>query len=146
MMSTKPLENNLRCHPLKSLGVTLIVIYLNLCLLRNMTYCHCLKFPSSVITRLTLWRSDEWWPPRDEVECRMGCSPGGLIEIPGPPSSPSAPWRAPCSGAGRVPPIWSGSPTSPGGGGGGGSAVAARTSAALSPWTNWGKGVEAGGW
>ena len=96
MMSTKPLENNLRCHPLKSLGVTLIVIYLNLCLLRNMTYCHCLKFPSSVITRLTLWRSDEWWPPRDEVECRMGCSPGGLMEVPGPPSNPSAPWRAPC--------------------------------------------------
>ena len=87
---------------------------------------------------------EEWWPPRDEVECRMGCS-GGLMpdEAEGPPSSPRAPCKAPCRGAGRVP-LPSG-PPSPGGGGGG-SAVAARKSAGDSPWTKWGKGVEAGGW
>ena len=72
----------------------------------------------------------------------MPCS-GGLMEDDedeAGPSSPRAPCRAPCSGAGRVPP-------SSGGGGGGGSAVAARKSEGDSPpWTNWGKGVEAGGW
>ena len=94
--------------------------------------------------QLTLWRSEEWWPPREEAECLAGipCS-GGLMEDDedeAGPSSPRAPCRAPCSGAGRVPP-------SSGGGGGGGSAVAARKSEGDSPpWTNWGKGVEAGGW
>ena len=63
---------------------------------------------------------------------------------PGPPSSPRAPCRAPCRGAGRVPPPPTSGPPSPGGGGG--SAVAARKSEGDSPWTNWGKGVEAGGW